>query len=204
MSGGLWVELVIGGSDADVDAFYAAGREAGVRGAPSADGVRRFHEPGGPRHLLFAEVGDVDAARPYLRTELAALASLDNCPAPQTRALLATPVAGAVHGIARDGGEGALKFVVGMAVNQAHEDEYNRWYDEEHIPILMRHDGWLGARRYRCETQVCEYITVYEAAHDRLLSREARADVRSTEWSRDVLAKAFVTHTKAYFAEKRR
>jgi hypothetical protein len=201
MNPGLWVELVIGGTDAGVTSFYDAGRFKGVRLAPGAGRVRRFREPGGPRHLLIAEVADVDAARTYLRNALPTIASLDDCPAPQTRALLTTRVPGATHGIACEGHEGALKFVVGMAVNPAHEEEYNRWYDEEHIPILMRHDGWLGARRYRCESQVAEYLTIYEAAHDRLLSPSARADVRSTEWSRDVLAKAFVTHTKAYFTE---
>lgn len=201
MKPGLWVELVVGGADAGVDAFYAAGRLAAVSEAPGAGRTRRYREPGGPRHLLIAEIADVNAARGYLRNTLAATASLDDCPAPQTRCFLGAAIPTAVHGIAADNRDGALKFFVGMAVNPAHEEEYNRWYDAEHIPILMRHDGWLGARRYRCESPVPEYLTIYEAGHDHLLTPAARADVRSTEWSRDVLAKAFVTHTKAYFSE---
>jgi len=200
---GIWLELVIGGSPGEVDAFYAAGRHAAVARAPGGGPVRRYREPGGPRHLLVGDLDDVDAARSYLRTEVAESHPLDDCPAPQTRALLACAIPHAVHGIAREGGEGALKLVVGMAVNPAHDDEYNRWYDGEHIPILLRHDGWLGARRYRCESPVAEYLTVYEAAHERILSAAARADVRSTEWSRDVLGRAFITHTKAFFAEIR-
>ncbi|VDB86642.1 unnamed protein product [Peniophora sp. CBMAI 1063] len=30
----------------------------------------------------------------------------------------------------------------------APEDEYNKWYDEEHIPLLSRIPGWLRSRRY--------------------------------------------------------
>lgn len=199
---GLWMELVIGGTAEGVDGFYAAGRFDGVSSGPGVGRTRRFGESDdGPRHLLLAELEDPAAAREHLRVTLAAAYPLDDCPAPQTRALFCTAIPRAVHGICSKGQEGPLKFVVGMAVNPLYEDEYNRWYDAEHIPILLRHDGWLGARRYHCESQVAEYVTIYEVAHTRILSPEARADVRSTDWSRDVLARAFATHTKAFFAE---
>ena len=198
--GGMWLELVVGGAAESVDAFYS-GRRAAIAAAPGVGSVRRYREPGGPRHLLVAQLEDVDAAATYLRSVVAQSHPLDDCPAPQARALVARSLPEAVHGIAQDGVEGALKLMVVMAVNAACEEEYNRWYDTEHIPILLRHDGWLGARRYRCDSPVPEYVTVYEVAHDRILTAHARADVRSTEWSREVLGRAFVTHTRAFFAD---
>jgi len=198
---GLWVELIVGGEPRDLDAFYAGGRLAAIQRAPTVARVRRFGEPKGPRRVLLAELGAVVSARAYLRDELDSTHPLDQCPAAQTRALLAHAVPGAVHGIAQDGGEGPLKFLIAMAVNPAHEEEYNRWYDAEHIPILMRNDGWLGARRYRCESPVAEYLTIYEVASDRVLSPQARADVRSTQWSRDVLSRVFATHTRMFLEE---
>ena len=199
---GLWTELVVGGSAKGVDDFYAAGRLEGVGNAAGVGRVRRFREAdGGPRHLLLAELEDPAAAHDELRIRLAASHPLDDCPAPQTRALFSSAIPRAVHGICSKGQEGPVKFFVGMAVNPLYEDEYNRWYDAEHIPILMRHDGWLGARRYHCESQVAEYLSIYEVAHTGILSPAARGDVRSTDWSRDVLAKAFATHTKGFFVE---
>jgi hypothetical protein len=197
----LWVELVVGGEPRDVDAFYDGGRLAAIEGAPTVARVRRFREPKGLRQVLLAELDAVDTARSYLRNELGSAHPLDQCPAGQTRALLARPIPGAVHGVATEGREGPLKFLVAMAVNPAHEEEYNRWYDAEHIPILMRNEGWLGARRYRCESPVAEYVTIYEVASDRVLTPQARADVRSTKWSRDVLGRAFATHTRLFLEE---
>jgi hypothetical protein len=103
--------------------------------------------------------------------------------------------------MAKTRGTGLL--MVWTDIDPEHEAEFNRWYDGEHIPILLRNDGWLGARRYRCESPVAEYLTVYEAAHQNILNPAARADVGSTAWSRDVLGRAFITHTKAFFAEIR-
>jgi hypothetical protein len=201
---GLWVELITGSSADDVDAFYADGRLDAIRSTPGIGRVRRLHEPNGPRHLLLADLlGEVEDPRTssrHLRGPVAEAHPLDGLGAPQTRTLVAMAVPQAVHGIAREGDEGPLKFLVAMAVNPIFENEYNRWYDAEHIPILMRHDGWLGARRYRCESPVSEYLTIYEAGHQNLLSPAAQADVRSTHWSRDVLSKAFMTHTRGYFA----
>lgn len=196
---GIWLELVTCGAAEAVTAFYAAGRRAAIGATPGVRRVRLWHEPEGCRHLLLAELDDVDGVAARLG-DVAARHPLDDCPSPQVRAVAAEAIPGAVHGIAREGGEGPLKFVVAVAVAEAHEEEFNRWYDSEHIPILLRHDGWLGARRYRLRSPACEYLTIYDVAHRHILSPQARADVRSTEWSRDVLARVFTTHTKAFFA----
>ena len=37
--------------------------------------------------------------------------------------------------------------VVDIEVDAAREDEFNRWYDEEHIPEKRRSEGFYSARR---------------------------------------------------------
>lgn len=41
------------------------------------------------------------------------------------------------------------------------EDEYNRWYDEVHVPEVLAVPGFVGARRYR-SLDGDHYLTVYE------------------------------------------
>jgi len=50
------------------------------------------------------------------------------------------------------------------SVDPAHEDEFNRWYHEEHIPdVLRRFPQITGVRRYRA-TDGAEprYLVIYE------------------------------------------
>jgi hypothetical protein len=41
------------------------------------------------------------------------------------------------------------------------EDRFNSWYDEEHIPIRMKVDGFVGAQRYR-RTDGPGYLAIYD------------------------------------------
>ena len=195
---GIWLEVITGGDAAAIDGFYAAGRLQALQGIPGLVRIRRCPEVDGPRHVLIAELDDVAAARDPLRAGLDGAPRLDTAPAPQTRGILAADVPGTVAG---DQDAPGITFLVAMAVNPEREAEYNRWYDTEHIPILLEHDGWLAARRYRCESPVAEYLTVYRVASEHVVTPEVRAAVRATEWSRDVLATAFVTHTRAFLTD---
>jgi hypothetical protein len=64
--------------------------------------------------------------------------------------------------------------------------EVERWYAEEHIPMLMRAPGWLRARRYEAirSVGVRRYTSI--ALHDLrdldVLDTKERALARSTEW----------------------
>jgi|SRR5205807_4060358 len=188
---GIWLEVVTGGDPQQLDSFYRGGRIAALRDLPGLVRLRRLAEVDGPRAVVIAELSDIAAAGAALHRA----PPLDEAPAPQKRGLLAAALPGAAHG--ENDGPG-VTFLVMMAVDRPREDEYNRWYDSEHIPILLQHDGWLGARRYRCESSVAEYVTIYRVAHPRVVTPAVRAAVRATDWSRDMLASAFVTHTRAF------
>ena len=55
----------------------------------------------------------------------------------------------------------ALLIVV-VDVDPEHEDEFNRWYDEEHIPEKRATRGFRSAHRYASHDVPGRYLAVYE------------------------------------------
>ena len=43
---------------------------------------------------------------------------------------------------------GSTILVVMMEVDPAHEDDFNRWYNDEHLPERLEIPGYISARRY--------------------------------------------------------
>jgi len=54
--------------------------------------------------------------------------------------------------------------VVMMDVNPAHEDEFNRWYNEEHLTERLEIPGYISARRFKLEEGegVLKYLCIWE------------------------------------------
>ena len=46
---------------------------------------------------------------------------------------------------------GGTILVVMMEVDPAHEDDFNRWYDDEHLPERLELPGYISARRFKLE-----------------------------------------------------
>lgn len=47
-------------------------------------------------------------------------------------------------------------------INPALEDEFNRWYEEEHLPERRAIPGFLSARRFRCIEGGPKYLALYD------------------------------------------
>jgi hypothetical protein len=62
--------------------------------------------------------------------------------------------------MAKTRGTGLL--MIWTDVDPEHETEFNRWYDQEHIPHLLRVPGFLGAGRYVAVTGGPRYLAMYE------------------------------------------
>ena len=61
-------------------------------------------------------------------------------------------------------------------VDPAHEDEFNRWYDEEHIGRLLAVPGFLSAGRYRALRGGPRYLAMYELEDHNVLRSAAFID----------------------------
>jgi Domain of unknown function (DUF4286) len=55
-------------------------------------------------------------------------------------------------------------FVVKATIAREREQEFNRWYNEEHVPQFLQFPGAVSARRYRALAgeDRFQYMAVYE------------------------------------------
>ncbi len=54
-------------------------------------------------------------------------------------------------------------FVVMMDIDEDKEADFNRVYDEEHIPILLQVPGVIDAARFKTSTEGApKYVAIYE------------------------------------------
>jgi predicted phosphoadenosine phosphosulfate sulfurtransferase len=89
--------------------------------------------------------------------------------------------------MASESGSGLL--VVWTDVAQEFEDEFNRWYDTEHVPQLLAVPGFLSGRRYQAVEGKPRYIAIYELADENVLKSDAFRQVRDnpTPWSQKII-----------------
>jgi antibiotic biosynthesis monooxygenase (ABM) superfamily enzyme len=61
--------------------------------------------------------------------------------------------------------EHRLILIVANEPNPEREAEYNKWYDEKHIPMMFRFKGMKKASRYRLSgdgKEISRYLAIYE------------------------------------------
>ena len=70
-------------------------------------------------------------------------------------------------------------------VDPAYEDDFNRWYDREHLEERIRIQGMRSATRYREASGARRYLGLYEAASIDVFRSDAyrRAFQHQTPWS---------------------
>jgi hypothetical protein len=74
-------------------------------------------------------------------------------------------------------------YVVETDVEPAAEDDFNAWYDQEHLPGLAAVPGNLRARRLRSVDLPPRSHACYDLVSDALLSSPAWLAVRASAWS---------------------
>ena len=59
---------------------------------------------------------------------------------------------------------GGTILVVMMDVDPEHEDEFNEWYNDEHLPERLEIPGYVSARRFKLEEGegVLRYLCIWE------------------------------------------
>ncbi len=83
-------------------------------------------------------------------------------------------------------GAGAL-LLNAMNVTPEGEDDFNSWYDEEHLPALTAVPGTLAARRYQSRAddpdKTHEYVAIYHLESADVTRSEAWKKAIETPWS---------------------
>lgn len=86
-------------------------------------------------------------------------------------------------------GKGML--ITSMNIDEPHEDEFNLWYDREHLAERVAIDGFLEARRWVAEDADPKYFATYSTASFEDLSSPAyaKALANQTQWSKNNLSR---------------
>ena len=69
-------------------------------------------------------------------------------------------------------------FVVRATIARDREAAFNKWYNEEHLPQVLRYNGAVSGRRYRKVTgeDKYDYMAVYEFASEEVLQKFLQSD----------------------------
>jgi hypothetical protein len=83
-------------------------------------------------------------------------------------------------------GKGML--LTSMNIDAAHEAEFNRWYDREHLEERVAIDGFLEARRYVAHDGNPKYLSLYSTETFEVLDSPAYRTALSnqTEWKANI------------------
>ena len=86
-------------------------------------------------------------------------------------------------------GKGML--LTSMDIDAAHEAEFNRWYDREHLEERVAIDGFLEARRYVAHQGSPKYLCLYSTETFDVLDSPAyrTALANQTDWSKANIAR---------------
>ena len=76
--------------------------------------------------------------------------------------------------------------IVRIDVAREMEDEFNRWYEEEHIPNLLSVPGVVWAKRGVNTGKGPKYIAVYEHENSDVRDTEAYREAVETEWTKKI------------------
>jgi hypothetical protein len=83
-------------------------------------------------------------------------------------------------------------FLVIFPVPAIDQEEFDAWYREEHVPMLMAHPSWLRCRRYRVagdKQTTPTRIALHDLADLSVLESPERAAAAETKWRLELAAR---------------
>lgn len=93
-------------------------------------------------------------------------------------------------------------YIVETDISTASQDEFNAWYDTEHLPGLALVPGTVSAKRYLRVSGSPRYIACYELLSPSVMESKEWLAIRHTAWSSRVrpmfmntVRQLFVRHT---------
>jgi uncharacterized protein (TIGR02118 family) len=82
--------------------------------------------------------------------------------------------------------EPRIILIVQTDIDPEMEEEFNRWYEEEHIPLLLQVPGVLSARRGVSQEGSPKYVTIYEHENMNVQKSSAYQRAVETEWTKRI------------------
>jgi len=100
---------------------------------------------------------------------------------------------------------------VSFEIAPENEDDFNKWYDEEHMDLVARVTGWKRGRRYKLAeyTQIkgadqpaSKYLALHELDNGDFEHSEEIKHARSTEWAQRVIKSALRREVRVFRLHK--
>jgi hypothetical protein len=83
-----------------------------------------------------------------------------------------------------------------MDVDACAEEEFNDWYNTEHMPVLSTLPGMLAARRFRAHHGRPSYIALYHVSELSIYAKPSWTAVNETAWTKRMRR---YQHNRTYF-----
>jgi len=159
-----------------------------LRGVPGYLSARRYIAvEGEPKYMAFYEIASMDAYRSPEHDRLANTPWTERMrPHFKGRGMAfyeqVFPAEGVLQGASWGAPEGGF-LTVRLDVAPEHEQDFNAWYDQEHLAALAGVPGVIAVRRFRAIQGEPKYMAVYHLTEPGVRSSEAWRRAADTPWS---------------------
>ena len=86
--------------------------------------------------------------------------------------------------MSENNGRGLLQ--VQLDIDPAYDEEFNRWYAEEHFPALVGFPGVLAGRRFRNVADPHKYLALYDLESPQILDSPEYAKAVTSPWTQRI------------------
>jgi hypothetical protein len=145
--------------------------------------------PGDVAEVLTRQIwrgGPVDRATRTMIADpprwLSLIESASPAAAPQAGRLLSWDLEQINPGDMRSPQDAGGLIITAMDIDAAVENEFNDWYNTEHIPILTKLPGMLAARRFRAERGATRYLALYHVTDPAIYAKPSWYTANETPW----------------------
>jgi hypothetical protein len=91
--------------------------------------------------------------------------------------------------------------LVMIEIDPAHEEEFNRWYNEEHLPERLACPGFLSGRRFVAVEGEPKYLALYDLESPDVLQSEAYKKIYGPSGWTQRISKHFVRSVRNVYLE---
>ena len=91
--------------------------------------------------------------------------------------------------------------LVMIDVDPEHEEEFNRWYNEEHLPERLACPGFLSGRRFVAVEGEPKYLALYDLESPDVLQSEAYKMIYGPSGWTQKISKHFVRSVRNVYLE---
>lgn len=97
-------------------------------------------------------------------------------------------------------GKPKILLIVATDVESEMKEEFNEWYDSEHISALLKVPGVLKAQRYISLSGNPKYFAIYEHESELVQEKEEYKRILNTDWTKRI--RPHLINFNRYFLKK--